>query len=52
MHVLEFILAGFVACLVCGYFQLPILGWTIVAGLMKLLTPSGRMGRPFGPFGC
>ena len=31
MHVLEFILAGIVAFLVCGYFQLPILVWTIVA---------------------
>ena len=31
MHALEFILAGIVAFLVCGYFQLPILIWTIVA---------------------
>ncbi|MBV9362590.1 MAG: acyl-CoA dehydrogenase [Betaproteobacteria bacterium] len=32
MHVFEFILAGVVAFLICGYFQLPILVWTIVAG--------------------
>ena len=31
MHVLEFILAGFVAFLVCAYFQVPIVVWTIVA---------------------
>ncbi|HZE59123.1 MAG TPA: acyl-CoA dehydrogenase [Burkholderiales bacterium] len=31
MHVLEFILAGFVAFLVCAYFQLPILVWTVAA---------------------
>src|SRR5256714_13954979 len=31
MHVLEFILAGIVAFLVCGYFQLPIVAWTVVA---------------------
>ena len=31
MHVLEFILAGIVAFLVCGYFQLPIVAWSVVA---------------------
>jgi len=30
MHVLQFILAGIAAFLVCGYFQMPILVWTIV----------------------
>src|SRR4051812_4882643 len=31
MHVLEFVLAGFVAFVICAYFQLPLLAWTIVA---------------------
>ena len=30
MHVLEFILAGFLAFVVCGYFQLPLLAWTFL----------------------
>ena len=46
MHALQFILAGIVAFLVCGYFQLPILVWTLVgAGFAWWLSALAEFGQ-------